>query len=119
MDGYRVFTWDTSKFPDVPGMLARMKSDKLRLVTIVDPGVKAEPGYSIFDDGRAKNLFCKTEAQQHYVGHAWPGRTVFPDFVRPDVRAWWAELNARHVQGGVAGIWNDMNEPSTGNVEPF
>jgi alpha-glucosidase len=119
MDGYRVFTWDTSKFPDVPDMLARMKADKLRLVTIVDPGVKAEPGYPIFDDGRAKNLFCKTEAHQHYVGHVWPGRTVFPDFVRPDVRAWWAELNANHVQTGIAGIWNDMNEPATGNIEPF
>jgi alpha-glucosidase len=119
MHGYRVFTWDTTKFPDVPGMLARMKSDKLRLVTIVDPGVKAEPGYPVFDQGRSLNVFCKTEARQHYVGHVWPGRTVFPDFVRPEVRAWWAELNARHVEGGIAGIWNDMNEPSTGNIEPF
>jgi alpha-glucosidase len=49
----------------------------------------------------------------------WPGRTVFPDLCREEVRAWWGELNARHVSSGIAGIWNDMNEPATGGVEPF
>ncbi|HEX3697838.1 MAG TPA: glycoside hydrolase family 31 protein [Polyangia bacterium] len=119
MDGYRVFTWDKTKFCDVPGMIEKMKAHKLRLVTIVDPGVKAEVGYSVFDEGRARNLFCKTEAGQHYVGHVWPGRTVFPDFVKPEARGWWSELNAGHVQNGIAGIWNDMNEPATADVEPF
>jgi alpha-glucosidase len=119
MDGYRVFTWDASKFPDVPDMVAKMSSDKLRLVTIVDPGVKAEPGYSVFDDGRKRNLFCKTEAGQLYVGQVWPGRTVFPDFSRSEARAWWSDLNARHIERGIAGIWNDMNEPATGDIEPF
>jgi alpha-glucosidase len=119
MDGYRVFTWDTNKFPDVRDMVAKMRSDKLRLVTIVDPGVKAEPGYAVFDDGRKRNLFCKTEAGQLYIGQVWPGRTVFPDFSRSEARAWWSELNARHVERGIAGIWNDMNEPATGDIEPF
>ena len=119
MDGFRVFTWDGSKFPDVPGMLGKMRAEKLRLVTIVDPGVKAEPGYAVFDEGRRRNVFCKTESGNMYTGQVWPGRTVFPDFSRRDVRAWWSEWNARHVEGGVAGIWNDMNEPATGDVEPF
>jgi alpha-glucosidase len=119
MNGFRVFTWDSGKFPDVPGMIANMKTDKFRLVTIVDPGVKAERGYPVFEEGRAKNLFCKTEAGNLYVGQVWPGRTVFPDFVRPEARSWWAELNQRHVEVGIAGIWNDMNEPATGDIEPF
>jgi alpha-glucosidase len=119
MNGYRVFTWDEQKFPDVPGMLAKMKGQKLRLVTIVDPGVKAEPGNALFDEGRAKNLFCKTDAGQIYIGQVWPGRTAFPDFVKAETRLWWGEHNARHVASGVAGIWNDMNEPATGDVEPF
>src|SRR5882724_1113197 len=119
MDGYRAFTWDTSKFPDVAALLAKMAENKLRLVTIIDPGVKAEPGYRIFDDGRARNMFCKTEAQQLYIGHVWPGRTVFPDFVKPEARAWWSELTANHVSSGIAGVWNDMNEPATGAIEPF
>jgi alpha-glucosidase len=119
MNGYRVFTWDETKFPDVPDMIAKMRADKLRLVTIVDPGVKAEPGYAVFDEGRSKNLFCKTEAGQIYVGQVWPGATAFPDLAKPDARAWWGELNARHVACGISGIWNDMNEPATGDVEPF
>jgi alpha-glucosidase len=119
MNGYRVFTWDESKFPDVPDMVARMKADKLRLVTIVDPGVKAEPGYAVFDEGRRRNLFCKTEAGQLYIGQVWPGRTVFPDFAKAEARTWWADLNAKHLESGIAGIWNDMNEPATGDIEPF
>jgi alpha-glucosidase len=119
MDGYRVFTWDRRKFPDVPEMVARMKADKLRLVTILDPGVKAEAGYGVFDEGRARNLFCKTEAGQVYVGHVWPGRAAFPDFAKPEARAWWSALNARHAASGIAGVWNDMNEPATGDVDPF
>jgi len=119
MNGYRVFTWNGDKFPDLPGMLAKLEENKLRVITIVDPGVKFEPGYAVFDEGRAKNLFCKTEGGNTYVGQVWPGRTAFPDFSKPEARAWWGELNARHVASGIAGIWNDMNEPATGQVAPF
>lgn len=119
MDGYRVFTWNADKFPDLPGMLRKLEDAQLRVITIVDPGVKFEPGYAVFDDGRAKNLFCKTEAGNTFVGQVWPGRTAFPDFAKPEARAWWGKLNARHVASGIAGIWNDMNEPATGQVAPF
>lgn len=119
MNGYRVFTWDAKKFPDVPGLVEKIQADRLRLVTIIDPGVKVDPGYPVFEEGRARNLFCKTESGQLYTGHVWPGRAVFPDFVKPDTRTWWGELNGRHVGAGIAGIWNDMNEPATGDVEPF
>ena len=119
MDGFRVFTWDASKFPDVPALLQKMQAESLRLVTIVDPGVKAEAGYPVYDDGRRRNMFCKTESGNLYTGQVWPGRTVFPDFSRSDVRSWWSELSSNHVECGIAGIWNDMNEPATGDVEPF
>ena len=65
------------------------------------------------------DYLLRTERGKLYVGQVWPGRTVFPDFVRPEARAWWAEQNARHVEQGIVGIWNDMNEPATGDVEPF
>jgi len=100
-------------------MVGRMTSDGFRLVTIVDPGVKAEPGYGVFDEGRRRNLFCKTEGGQLYIGQVWPGRTVFPDFAKADARAWWSDLTAKHADRGVAGVWIDMNEPATGDVEPF
>lgn len=118
MDGYRVFTWDGSLFPDVAGMVRKLGAEGFRLVTIVDPGIKEEPGYRVFDEARARDVLCRTEGGDLYVGQVWPGNTVFPDFVTEQARTWWGELNAAHVQAGVAGIWNDMNEPATGAIPP-
>jgi alpha-glucosidase len=112
MDGYRVFTWDKELFPDVPKMLEQFREQGFRAITIIDPGVKYEKGNELFEDGKKRNVFCKTESGALFTGYVWPGRTVFPDFVKPEARKWWGELNANHVKSGLAGIWNDMNEPS-------
>lgn len=119
MEGYRVYTWHRDRFHDVPTMLQTAEAEGFKVVTIVDPGVKLEPGYSVFDEGRRRGVFCKTEAGKLYVGQVWPGRTVFPDFTLAKTREFWAELTAQHLAQGIAGIWNDMNEPATGDVEPF
>jgi alpha-glucosidase len=118
MDEYRVFTWNKKQFPDRKKTFSDLKDDGFRAITIVDPGVKYEPGYSIFDEGFEKNLFCKTDGGQTYIGQVWPGRTAFPDFVKESARNWWGRLNAEHVESGLAGIWNDMNEPATGAISP-
>jgi alpha-glucosidase len=117
MDGYRVFTWNTRQFPDVPGMLARMRELGFRMVTIVDPGVKHDPGYAVFDQAIERDVLCRTEGGDIYIGQVWPGNTAFPDFVTQEARHWWGELNAAHVASGLAGIWNDMNEPATGVID--
>ncbi|MFZ5895740.1 MAG: glycoside hydrolase family 31 protein [Myxococcota bacterium] len=119
MDGYRVFTWHPQRFPEPARLLEQLRAEGFRAVTIVDPGVKYEAGYAIFDHMRAQNLLCKTPGGALYVGQVWPGRTAFPDFVKPETRAFWGTLNASLCETGVAGIWNDMNEPATGEVEPF
>lgn len=116
MDGYRVFTWNAEAFPDPLAMLADLREQGFRVITIIDPGVKYEPGYAVFDEARAQDLLCRTQAGETYVGQVWPGRTAFPDFSLPAARAWWGRLNAEHVHSGLAGIWNDMNEPATGDV---
>ena len=116
MDGYRVFTWDSAAFPDPAAMLHRLRDSGFRVITIIDPGVKFEPGYEVFDQGRQRDVFCRTEGGDLYIGQVWPGNTAFPDFVTEAARAWWGELNATHVQSGLAGIWNDMNEPATGSI---
>lgn len=118
MDGYRVFTWNTDQFPDAPGMLERLRQQGIRVITIIDPGVKYEPGYAVFDAARERDVLCLTEGGDIYLGQVWPGNTAFPDFVTEEARAWWGELNAAHVQSGLAGIWNDMNEPATGDIPP-
>ncbi|RZS82919.1 alpha-glucosidase [Motilibacter rhizosphaerae] len=119
MDGYRVFTWDRQKFPDAPGMLQRLRSKGFRVITIIDPGVKHDPGYPVFEEGLREGHFCRTEGGDVYIGQVWPGNTAFPDFTQEETRAWWGRLNAAHVQSGLAGIWNDMNEPATGDISPL
>ena len=116
MDGYRVFTWNPDAFPDPSAMLAALRAQGFRVITIIDPGVKHEPGYRVFDEAREQDLLCRTQAGEIYVGQVWPGRTAFPDFSLAAARAWWGRLNAAHVQSGLAGIWNDMNEPATGDI---
>ncbi|MEA2381134.1 MAG: alpha-glucosidase [Solirubrobacteraceae bacterium] len=118
MDAYRVFTWDTEAFPDVPGMLARLADVGFRVVTIIDPGVKYEPGYAVYDEAVERDVLCRTEGGDIYLGEVWPGDSAFPDFVTAEGRAWWGERNAAHVRPGIAGIWNDMNEPATGSIPP-
>ncbi len=118
MDGYRVFTWDPARFPDPRAMIERLSLAGFRVVTIVDPGVKNEPGYAVFDDGRAREVFCRDEGGDLYVGQVWPGDTVFPDLATEEAREWWGRLTAAHVASGPAGVWNDMNEPATGSVPP-
>ena len=118
MDGYRVFTWNADRFPDPKGMLERLAAQGIRVITIIDPGVKFDPGYAVFDSGLERDAFCRTEGGDVYLGQVWPGNTAFPDFVTEQARAWWGELNAAHVRFGLAGIWNDMNEPATGDIAP-
>ncbi len=119
MDGYRVFTWDTEKFPDAPGMLKRLADIGFRMITIIDPGVKHDPGYWVFDQAVERDVLCRTEGGDLYLGQVWPGNTAFPDFATEEARTWWGELNAAHVASGLAGIWNDMNEPATGSIDPM
>lgn len=119
MDEFRVFTWHKERFPDPRATFEQMRAEGFRSVAIVDPGIKEEPGYAVFDEARRQNLLCKTEGGALYTGQVWPGRTVFPDFSRDETRAFWAERIRDHVALGLSGVWNDMNEPATGNVEPF
>ncbi len=115
MDGYRLFTWDRMDFPDPAGLNRDLKMAGIRAVTIVDPGVKREPGYAVYDSGREQQVFCQTASGREYVGKVWPGDTVFPDFTLEKTRAWWAGRLARFLrEGAVDGVWLDMNDPATG-----
>ena len=116
MDGYRVFTWNREMFPEPQAMLAGLREQGFRVITIIDPGVKYEPGYPVFDEALRDDLLCRTPEGTIYVGQVWPGRTAFPDFSLEETRRWWGRLNASHVQSGLAGVWNDMNEPATGDI---
>ncbi len=112
MDGYRVFTWDPDRFPDPQALIARLHEQGFRVVTIVDPGVKIDPEYDVYLSGSLRNAFARRADGTVYAGEVWPGAAVFPDFLRQDTRAWWAEQHHALFDVGVDGIWNDMNEPA-------
>ncbi len=113
MDNYKVFTWNPKGFPDPKGMMNQMKQMGFDMVTIIDPGIKIEQGYKAYEEGVKQNLFAKYPDGKLYVGHVWPGRCHFPDFVKSSTRKWWGEsFKQPLVDIGVKGFWNDMNEPA-------
>lgn len=119
MDGYRVFTVDQGQFPrGVLPVAERLGKNGRRIVPILDPGVKKEEGYAVFDQGKAMGAFCRNPVGKPYVGLVWPGETVFPDFTQAHVREWWCGLVADLARQGFGAFWIDMNDPSTGPVEP-
>jgi alpha-glucosidase len=112
MDGYKIFTWDKKTFPKPKKLIDELKDMGFRLVTIVDPGIKIEEGYRQYDEGIAKNYFATYPNGDRYIGEVWPGRCHFPDFFNEEVRQWWGDSFHALTQPGVAGFWNDMNEPA-------
>lgn len=112
MDGYRVFTVDRKRFPDLPGLIQELEGHGIRTVVILDPGVKVDPRYPVYRDGLRRGAFCRLPNGEIYHGLVWPGWCAFPDFSDPKVRAWWGEQYQPWVEMGVAGFWHDMNEPT-------
>ena len=113
MDHYKVFTWDKDRFPDPLKMTNKLKEMGFKLTVIVDPGVKVEPGYGVYDRGLKENIFAKYPDGTNYTGEVWPGWCNFPDFTNPKARAWWGSEMKKYGADGISGIWNDMNEIAT------
>jgi alpha-glucosidase len=112
MDNYKIFTWNKERFPDPKTMIGKLNNMGFHMVTIVDPGIKVEKGYSGYDEGIKNDCFVKYPGGKYYVGNVWPGRCHFPDFTKPSVREWWGKSFSALTNPGVEGFWNDMNEPS-------
>ena len=109
----RPFTVDPQTFPDFPGLIHKLSAEHFHTVVITDLHIADLPdqGYAPYDSGKAGDHFVK-ENGKDYVGAVWPGPSVFPDFTRKITRDWWGTLYKQFVADGVAGFWNDMNEPA-------
>jgi alpha-glucosidase len=112
MDGYRCFTWNKKYFPNPKKMIKELSDDGFKTVVIIDPGIKVDDNYWVFKEGKENKYFCRRSDDYFMEGHVWPGRCQFPDFTNPEVRTWWGGLFKELVEVGVAGVWNDMNEPA-------
>lgn len=110
--GYRVFTFG-KQFPAASGMIRWLAKRGFKVVAIVDPGVKEDPRFGVFRRGVERDVFVKApDGREDCRGEVWPGPARFPDFLQADVRAWWGEEQMVLSNTGVAGFWNDMNEPA-------
>lgn len=112
MDKYKVFTFCPERFPNPKDTNAYLHERGFKSIWMIDPGVKLEKGYSVYDSGAANDVWVKTAAGDDFVGAVWPGDCVFPDYTRPETQQWWADLYKDFMATGVDGVWNDMNEPS-------
>jgi alpha-glucosidase len=110
----RPFTVDPERFPNFPGLVSDLRKQHFHLVTITDLHIAHLPkqGYEPYDSGHAGDHFVKTADGSEFVGIVWPGPAVFPDFTRQQTREWWGALYKQFARDGVAGFWNDMNEPA-------
>ena len=112
MDRYIDFTVNKKRFHDLKAFVAEMKGKGVRLVPIVDAGIKVEPGDPVYEEGVQKGYFCKNIEGKDFCAAVWPGMTHFPDFLRPEVRAWFGRQYKVYTDAGIEGFWNDMNEPA-------
>ncbi|MCB9793150.1 MAG: alpha-glucosidase [Alphaproteobacteria bacterium] len=113
MDGFRTFTFDPVNYADPAGLAAELEALGFRLVVISDPGIKVDPGWSVYDAALAEDLLLRRPDGQVFTGQAWPGESAWPDFSLPAARDWWAAEVEGLVGLGVDGIWLDVNEPTT------
>ncbi|MET9735060.1 TIM-barrel domain-containing protein [Streptomyces sp. NPDC006458] len=113
LDEHQVFTVDRDRFPKLPGLAEDLRRDGVRLVSIVDPAVKAAPGNAVYDSGTVEDAFVRDASGRVVRGVVWPGEAVFPDFTDARVRAWWGRRYEERLAEGFSGFWHDMNEPTS------
>ncbi|NNJ89194.1 MAG: DUF4968 domain-containing protein [Eudoraea sp.] len=113
MDGFRCFTWDKTKFPDPKAMIKDLNEDGFKTVVMIDPGIKVDRNYWVYQEAIKNDYFCKRGDGPLMNGKVWPGQCNFPDFTNPKVREWWAGLYKELMsETGAHAVWNDMNEPA-------
>ena len=115
MQDYRIFTFDSITFPQPKELNDYLHSIDFKAVWMIDPGVKKDSAYFVYQQGSAGDHWVKTARGEEFNGDVWPGACAFPDFTRPETREWWGSLYKDFMATGIDGVWNDMNEPAVFN----
>ena len=112
MQGYADFTVNKERFPDLAALSAELKEQGIRLVPIIDAGIRIDPKDPTCTEGLEKGYFCTKADGTPFVAAVWPGKAYFADFLRPEVREWFGSKYKLLTDQGIEGFWNDMNEPA-------
>ena len=111
--GNRVFTIDRERFPHFEQMIHDLRAAKA-FTPSPSPICTSSRNRAtaIYDAGKKLDAFVKNPDGTEFADKVWPGLSVFPDFTLTRVRDWWGSLYKDFVGMGIAGFWNDMNEPA-------
>ena len=115
--GNAPFTINRQYFPTFEKMVSDFRAQGVRTIVITDLHIKKDPhhNYAPYDTGTQRDVFVKKPDGEVFVAPVWPGDSVFPDFTLTKARDWWGEQYKPFTDMGIAGFWNDMNEPSVFN----
>ncbi|KAJ3083849.1 hypothetical protein HK102_000853, partial [Quaeritorhiza haematococci] len=111
--GKRYFTWDPKNFPTPVRMQEELAAKRRKMVTIIDPHIRADESYYVFKEARDKDLFVKGRDGKDFEGVCWPDISRWIDYTNPDARRYWSELfKYDRYMGSTPSLytWNDMNE---------
>jgi alpha-glucosidase len=100
-------------------MISDLSADGFKTIVIIDPGIKIDKDYWVWQEGSQNDYFCKRADGTLMEGDVWPGKCHFPYFTKPKVRDWWSGLFKGLIEAGVRGVWNDMNEPAVFEIGTF
>lgn len=112
MDNFKDFSTSKESFPNFDEFISECKKDGVKVIPIIDAGVKIEEGYDIYEEGIKNGYFCVDKDGKPFVAAVWPGKVHFPDFLNKNARKWFGSKYKFLVDKGIEGFWNDMNEPS-------
>lgn len=110
-DNFQSFTIDPDRFPKLREFNQELAAKGVRLITIVNPGIKANRKSKLFEEGRMQEVFCTYPNGKPVLAPVWPAMCAFPDFTNPLARHWWSRQYEYLLDLGVTGFWHDMNEP--------
>lgn len=112
MERFKDFTIDKESFPLFDDLVEYCKGENVRLIPIIDAGIKLEDGYDLYEEGIKNNYFCVDKNGEVFTAAVWPGKVHLPDFMQPKVREWFGSKYKVLTDRGIEGFWNDMNEPA-------
>lgn len=115
MDGYRDFTIDKTRFPDIKTLSEELKKDEIELVGINDAAIKEDPEFDLYKYLEDNHLFGTLDGKT-YINAVWPGDSGFPNYFDDKCKKYFESYASKFLDDtGISGIWCDMNEPASFN----
>jgi len=113
MEGYRDFTVDKTRFPNLKELSNYLKEGDVELVTINDAAIKEDYNFKIFKYLDKNKLFA-LENGKTYINEVWPGKSGFPNYFSKKGKKYFEKIASTFLnENGISGIWCDMNEPAS------